>query len=428
MKKILSLLLSLLLILTNFIPSFADTKGTPDDVFSKLTRLFGDPSLISRSGFANDLGSFLNNDGIFIYKLGTQVGQGSTMFIFNHPKKPDTGYLWFFSFDDDEEGKYKEVFSLLLDCTDGYGIAEDNDCWFFTNTNSEKVHFHTVGETTSNTEFNNINDFIQYIIDNYASVLSDWYASYHISSDVEPNQNTNKTEMDESYHASKEDFSFHSGVKLGMTRDEVISAEKTNKCSCQSEDLKLAYYTSSGEYMWKTVPGLVVNGSIAGIPDSQVYYYFDESDKLFNVLYIFKRGTAQDLNEEIVTQYNTIENQLTQKYSTIWEYCLGDDYPSNVDAIDSRGTINKHSAHKIRINENESLYIYHRLSHAEFEGYDLDEQALLMGTGRHFLDYRLVKDDEIEAIEKSISEKEEKERKKQEDAEKEKQQQLDSDI
>ena len=51
---------------------------------------------------------------------------------------------------------------------------------------------------------------------------------------------------------ASEEFSMHSGVKFGMTMDEVIEAEKANGFSCNKRSLNYAYFSDSGDYIVAT--------------------------------------------------------------------------------------------------------------------------------------------------------------------------------
>ena len=224
-----------------------------------------------------------------------------------------------------------------------------------------------------------------------------------------------------------EEYTFHSGITFGMTKDEVIDAEKANNFTYQEEVYPFAYYDDNGTYMGENVKIPVIKGSIAGIQDSEIYYYFDKSDKLIEIVYAFKGCTVYDMNEDILNQYDTIENQLKKNYASVWKDCT-ENFPSSVDAIDNGRITYKQTSHKIELNDYETIYIKHSLTYAKLSGSNLSATELLLGTGSHYLSYRLEKNNDIKAIEEAKKEQEERERKQKEDAEKEKQEQLNSDL
>ena len=92
-----------------------------------------------------------------------------------------------------------------------------------------------------------------------------------------------------------EDFTIHSGVIFGDTKEEVKAKETL--------DSGESGLINSGDC-------LIYNGKVAGYDDTNVFYQFDEtSGKLFNALYYF-RGLGDQGNN----QYKKFKEQLEKKY------------------------------------------------------------------------------------------------------------------
>lgn len=92
-----------------------------------------------------------------------------------------------------------------------------------------------------------------------------------------------------------EDYSLHNGTKFGMTKDEVIQIEA-------DAGFELKPYAGT-DYM------LFGGGTIAGVPNSQIYYHFDGDGKLFQMRYSLNAGYHK--SEE---DYNKINQMLVEKY------------------------------------------------------------------------------------------------------------------
>ena len=98
-----------------------------------------------------------------------------------------------------------------------------------------------------------------------------------------------------------EDFTLHSGVKFGMTLDEITALESAKGFNL--EDIDADYGFSRIAYIKK------IRGKIAGIEKSFIDYLFDENNKMFAATYSL--GT---LPEEWEPDYSNIENALIKKY------------------------------------------------------------------------------------------------------------------
>ncbi len=81
-----------------------------------------------------------------------------------------------------------------------------------------------------------------------------------------------------------EEIIMHSGVKFGMTIDEVIDAEGKNGFQSKKEDLYDILYSDDEIYAEYKSERIAIQGTIAGIDASRIYYYFDNNGKLFEVV------------------------------------------------------------------------------------------------------------------------------------------------
>lgn len=240
---------------------------------------------------------------------------------------------------------------------------------------------------------------------------------------------SNTTHLSEDNPELASDFSLHSGVTFGMTIDEVIEAEYANGFLGKKENLTYAYYGYAGDYRKKEIQGLIINGSIAGIENSYIYYYFNDSKKLIEAIYVFGKPQSNNLvDDSLLSQYDIIEKQLGKKYSNDWTD-VNSLFPTSLDALVSENSvIYKCSNHKIKQNGEASVYLSHWLTtyNDTDQAYDLD--FLLSSTGKHYLSYRVIEDKTIEKQSEIEREKEEKEKEEKEELEKEKEQQLNDDI
>lgn len=103
------------------------------------------------------------------------------------------------------------------------------------------------------------------------------------------------------------DFTLHSGVKFGMSLNEVRTCESENGFTLEKYLSGNTYNTNSGK--------------IAGLDSSRIYYSFD-GDKLVQAKYEFPTGSDYAYNqsvEESKSDYAKISDLLNEKYG-ISEY------------------------------------------------------------------------------------------------------------
>ena len=238
--------------------------------------------------------------------------------------------------------------------------------------------------------------------------------------------------------AVAEDFSLHSGITFGMTRDEVRSIEQSKGYTVKNEELKYTYYDKSGKYMYATSTGLRIDGSMAGLSDSTLYYYFDNSGKLFASVYDFNGEIENPKNyvSHFMNNYVTIQDQLEKKYGNIWyEYDWDSDSPiprivdywtSTLDVLSHKARASKIELRYIVNEDGSQIHINHVLAYTYIDGYD--DLDLLEATGKHFLEYRLIPAEEIDSISNAISDKINKEEQERQERNEKNNQQLNDDL
>ena len=137
--------------------------------------------------------------------------------------------------------------------------------------------------------------------------------------------------------AIAEEFSIHSGVKFGMTMEEVMNAEKNAGFQVAKDslsDLSLGYNCKE----LHSDICLSVNGKIAGVDGANITYHFDKTTgSLVGALYVL--GINRD-----VSFYETFRETLVKKYgkadtslSEIWHTLLKLDSFSNADYFGNMG-------------------------------------------------------------------------------------------
>ena len=105
-------------------------------------------------------------------------------------------------------------------------------------------------------------------------------------------------------------FKLHNGITFGMSRSEVKKIEGDEGFT--TEDVEDKTYGSKN-YGKPDPKYLNVYGRIAGIDDSRILYYFDDS-KLFFCRYFFSDGATNKSNEVVAADYVMISNALIEKY------------------------------------------------------------------------------------------------------------------
>lgn len=226
-------------------------------------------------------------------------------------------------------------------------------------------------------------------------------------------------------------FSIRNGITFGMTKGEIQNIETSDNKSVLEKELEYTYFDENGEYRRTTTSGLRITGSLAGIENSILDYYF-KNDELFAVTYYFgglpNPNGILNLNTNIQNDYDVIQELLESKYSQIWiSVDKNDMYPRITDCIYTDygyAKFKEIDCYYIQLSDGSRIYINHVLFYKPITGsmeYDLM-------TGVHFLEYRLVTCEEMNTNNKNIAEKAENEVNEQIEDTTEKANQLESDL
>ena len=207
-----------------------------------------------------------------------------------------------------------------------------------------------------------------------------------------------------SVSALAEEFTLHSGTKFGMSLDEVKSIETSNGYTVENTSLKYAFYDTDGKYYSKATNALQIKGTMAGIENSTLSYYFNDNNELFAAVYKF----GPLVHEGNIVEYADIQNTLSQKYSEKWEEVGEGDYPRILDCLynelgyDRR--IYSMDTYSIENSDNSQIHINHALFYQIISGLS-DIDCANLG-GRHYLEYRLLSAEELSANAEAIAQKE----------------------
>ena len=124
-------------------------------------------------------------------------------------------------------------------------------------------------------------------------------------------------------------FTLHSGVKFGMTMDEVIEIEKNAGFDAKKENLDDMYAFYCSNKHSKTC--VSVSGQIAGVNGASIVYHFSKYGNLEAAVY----GLAHD---DKAGRYDPIRSSLIKKYgnpdsvmSEVWHHTLSMDVYSLAD-------------------------------------------------------------------------------------------------
>ena len=188
-----------------------------------------------------------------------------------------------------------------------------------------------------------------------------------------------------------EEFTLHSGVRFGMTQEEVIAKETEKGFSPYATTMKYTYYDENGGYYKGDTNALSIAGSMAGIANSHLYYYFDENNKLFAAVYEFG-------GELMIEAYNDIQATIEKKYN---EQKTQEEYKVThvVDTFYGGMWTGKVYAFKdiqIKLDNGSIITITHALFYPDTS--TGAEGNLKFGYGRHYLEYHLSTREEIDNI------------------------------
>lgn len=218
---------------------------------------------------------------------------------------------------------------------------------------------------------------------------------------------------------SAEDFSLHSGVRFRMSRDEVKKIEAERGFSVTESRKNYTRYNENGDIVEEQTNVLIISGTMAGIRNSRLYYYFDDSDRLFGAVYDFGEHTIlsfEDIQQLVVSKY--AERKAQKDYMTAE---ITDTYfNSRTDGIYA------HKLIQIENNDNTIITIVHSLLYTNLKDYT--KEVNIEFSGRHYLEYRITTIDEIEASIKAVNLKKQREEEKRKMEEEEQERQRYDDI
>ncbi len=221
--------------------------------------------------------------------------------------------------------------------------------------------------------------------------------------------------------AMAEEFTLHSGVHFGMTIEEVKKAELNKGYSATEQKMPYTFFDQNGDYDYSYTDSLTVSGSMAGISDSKLYYYFNEKNQLFAVLYEF--------GDHSYSSYNDIQSLINNKYSDKKapnEYEVASLLPLFAAGKLTDGKIYDYDTMQLELEDFSRIAIAHTLMYSQVPGYD-KESNLLFG-GKHWLEYHFYTIEEIESVNGAIERKEQIEKELQQKEEEERERQRNEDI
>lgn len=223
-------------------------------------------------------------------------------------------------------------------------------------------------------------------------------------------------------YSTTADFPLHSGVTFGMTRNEVKKLEEENGFTVNETSLTYTYYDSDGSYLGKNTAGFYIDGSMAGISSSTLYYYFDENGKLFGMVYKFG-----DHDEE---SYKDIKSLINDKYSN--SAASNSRNIANItDVFFSRTTnatisYDLHDSRQIELLDGSRIQIKHMIFYSNLPGFS--KEMNIMYSGKHYLEYRYASAEELDATEIALGLKYQHEEEQQQKEEEERNNQRNNDI
>lgn len=152
--------------------------------------------------------------------------------------------------------------------------------------------------------------------------------------------------MSISVFAYADDFTIHSGVKFGMTMDEVVETEKAAGFTAEKEDIdEYEKYHCSAKHDSKV---LSLNGQVAGVKGANITYHFTKDGKLDAAVYGLttsdSSGKYDPIRTSLIKKYGDPDTSMSEVWHTLlkpdiygWpDYCL-ENY--NVESINFKCTI-----------------------------------------------------------------------------------------
>lgn len=140
--------------------------------------------------------------------------------------------------------------------------------------------------------------------------------------------------------ALAEQFTLHSGVMFGMTKDEVRQVEKDAGFDVEEVKMDKMYRRNCQEiHLDKAIS---VSGQIAGVSGANIMYHFDEEGQLDSAVYNLGQansyGAYTPIRESLIQKYGEPDSDMSEVWHTylnmdvysVSDYCAG--FNMNVDS------------------------------------------------------------------------------------------------
>lgn len=176
---------------------------------------------------------------------------------------------------------------------------------------------------------------------------------------------------------AEDEFSLHSGVKFGMTFEEVKALEK-----------EAGFATESHEE-WNY---LVAKGTIAGQKDSNVYYFFYDNKSLNWMEYSFEGDVFQIMESSLEnkygsTEYSSMSGLFLPKFTVtgheFTDFSVGNTVYGNL--VNETTLTCDYSQRIIPISDTEYVYIECKHTIILFDGHDIKNPYTVEQTNVHYV-------------------------------------------
>ena len=176
LSRIITCTVIVILTLCLLTSSIGESNGTPEDLYNEISKFFGTPESTTarRSIFADSFGKMAMEDEMIVVQWNES--KTGVWIILNRADNPGRVNLWYIHYPRDID--YQNLFRLMHDYAEGFGISEDNRCWYINahDVNNNTFLYHVVEKPEYDMEFNDIDRYLKHIIKKNYPNLSDWYA------------------------------------------------------------------------------------------------------------------------------------------------------------------------------------------------------------------------------------------------------------
>lgn len=194
--------------------------------------------------------------------------------------------------------------------------------------------------------------------------------------------------------AFAEEFTLHSGVIFGMSKEDVASLEQGAGFECEKIEAEETTANPSAV--------IQVKGKIASIENSSIYYAFDADNKLFSASYVLGSTVNNDDSDK---EYEIIEKALCEKYGEPENIWLPVAYEAGFEPLDYivakwglilNNKLPPNSSWAIKQDNGKYVVIVHYVLTFNLSGYTIKE---------HTVGYQLYDAEVIESAINSITDK-----------------------